>query len=106
MCLKYSWKTTFCQVTVSSNTRWAWRGYRFLTQDEPERFGQLVYDWDMQLIMNDRQLQTVERVRGFLEGSEAVEFKGLTAQEKYCWIEEVLIRFRYHRLKRDEKGSA
>ncbi len=54
--------------------------------------------------MNDGQLQTVERVRGFLEGSEAVEFRGLTAQEKYCWVEEVLIRFKYHRLKRGEKG--
>jgi len=54
--------------------------------------------------MNDGQLQTVEQVRQFLEGSEAVEFRGLTAQEKYCWIEEVLIRFRYHRLKRGEKG--
>ena len=54
--------------------------------------------------MNDGQLQTVERVRGFLEGSEAVEFRGLTAQEKYSWIEEVLIRFRCHRLKRGEKG--
>ncbi len=31
-------------------------------------------------------------------------FRGLTAQEKYCWVEEVLIRFRYHRLKRGEKG--
>jgi transposase InsO family protein len=58
----------------------------------------------MLLIMNDGQLQTVERVRGFLEGSEAVEYRGLTAQEKYYWIEEVLIRFRYHRLKRGEKG--
>jgi hypothetical protein len=58
----------------------------------------------MLLIMNDGQLQTVERVRGFLGGSEAVEFRGLTAQEKYCWIEEVLIRFKYHRLNRCEKG--
>jgi len=54
--------------------------------------------------MNDRQLQAVEQVRQFLEGSEAVEFRGLTAKEKYYWIEEVLIRFRYHRLKRAEKG--
>ena len=46
----------------------------------------------MMLIMNDGQLQTVEQVRGFLEGSEAVEFRGLTAQERYCRIEEVLIR--------------
>ena len=54
--------------------------------------------------MDDGQLQTVEQVRQFLEGSEAVEFRGLTAKEKYYWIEEVLIRFRYHRLKRSEKG--
>jgi transposase InsO family protein/transposase len=54
--------------------------------------------------MDDGQLQTVEQVRQFLEGSEAVEFRGLTAKEKYYWIEEVLIRFRYHRLKRAEKG--
>jgi len=54
--------------------------------------------------MNDKSLQTIEQVRQFLEGSEAVEFRGLTAKEKYRWIEEVLIRFRYHRLKRDEKG--
>jgi len=54
--------------------------------------------------MNDRQLQTVERVREFLEGGEVVEFRGLAAQEKYCWIEEVLIRFSYYRLKRGEKG--
>jgi len=54
--------------------------------------------------MNDGQLQTIEQVRGFLEGNEAVGFRGLTTKEKYYWIEEVLIRFRYHRLKRAEKG--
>ena len=37
-------------------------------------------------------------------GSEAIEFRGLTTEERYCWIKEVLIRFKYHRLKRDEKG--
>ena len=65
---------------------------------------QLVYDWDMQLIMNDKQLQTIEQVKQFLEGSEAIEFWGLTTEERYCWIKEVLIRFKYHCLKRDEKG--
>jgi len=54
--------------------------------------------------MNDEGLQTIEQVRQFLEGSEAVEFRGVTAKEKYRWIEEVLIRFRYHHLKRREKG--
>ena len=32
--------------------------------------------------MNDGQIQTVEQVRGFLEGSEVVEFRGLTTKEK------------------------
>ncbi len=73
-------------------------------QDESEGLRQLVYDWDMRLIMNEERLQTIEQVRQFLEGSEAVELRGLTAKEKYYWIEEVLIRFRYHRLKREEKG--
>ncbi|MFC1916782.1 integrase [Chloroflexota bacterium] len=58
----------------------------------------------MRLIMNDGNLQTMEQVKQLLEGSKAVEFRGLTAKEKYYWIEEVLIRFKYHRLKRAEKG--
>jgi len=58
----------------------------------------------MRLIMNDRKLQTIEQVRQFLRGSEALEFRALSVGEKYDWIEEVMIRFRYHRLKRAEKG--
>ena len=54
--------------------------------------------------MNDEKLKTIEQVKQFLEGSEAIEFRGLSAEEKYRWIEEVLTRFKYHRLKRDEKG--
>jgi len=54
--------------------------------------------------MNDGQLQTLEQVRGFLGGSEVVQFRGLAAQEKYHWIEGVMIRFGYHGLKRAEKG--
>ena len=55
--------------------------------------------------MNDEQLQTIEQVKQFLEGSEALEFRVLSVGEKYNWIEEVLIRFSYHRLKRTEKGE-
>ena len=54
--------------------------------------------------MNDGQLETVEQVRQLLEGSEVVEFRGLATKEKYYWIQEVLIRFKYHLLKRGEKG--
>ena len=54
--------------------------------------------------MNDGQLQTIEQVRQFLEGSKALEFRGLSAEEKYKWTETVLVRFSYLLLKRDEKG--
>jgi len=52
----------------------------------------------MRLVMSDGRLQTVERVRQFLKGSEVVEFSDLTAREKRYWIEEVLRRFEYHLL--------
>jgi len=52
-------------------------------QDESEKSGQLVYDWDMRLIMNDEQLQTIEQIKQFLEGSEPLEFRDLSTEEKY-----------------------
>src|SRR5512136_265007 len=73
-------------------------------QDEPERSGQLVYDWDMLLIMNDEQLQTIEEIKQFLEGSEPLEFRGLATEEKYKWIETVLVKFKYNELKKAKKG--
>ena len=54
--------------------------------------------------MNDEQLQTLEQVKDFIEGSQEVEFRGLNAREKYTWIEEVLKRFRYPKLKKEGKG--
>jgi transposase InsO family protein len=54
--------------------------------------------------MNDGQIQTIEQVREFIKGSEGIYFKGVKVREKYYWMEEVLIRFKYVRLKRAEKG--
>ena len=65
---------------------------------------QLVYDWDMQLIMNDKQIQTIEQVKQFLEGNEALEFRGLSTEEKYEWTETALVKFNYNGLKKAEKG--
>ena len=64
------------------------------TQGEPEEFRQLVYDWDMLLIMNDERMQTIEQARQFLEGGEALEFRDSSIEEKYKWIETVLVKFR------------
>jgi transposase InsO family protein len=58
----------------------------------------------MRLKMNDEQLQTLEEVKQFVEGSQAIAFKGINAEEKYIWIEEVLRKFKYQRVRRDGKG--
>jgi len=58
----------------------------------------------MQLIMNDERLQTIEQVKQFLAGSEAVDFGGVSVEGRYQWIETVLVRFKYYQLKRAEKG--
>ena len=58
----------------------------------------------MRLIMDDKSLQTVEQVQRFLEGSEGVEFKPLSREEKYEWTESVLMRFKYPKLSRAEKA--
>jgi transposase len=54
--------------------------------------------------MNDEKLQTLEQVQRFVEGSQLLEFEGGQTEEKYQWIEEVLRKFRYNRLKKEGKG--
>jgi len=54
--------------------------------------------------MNDDRLDTIEQVKQFLEGSNALEFGGVSGKERYSWIESILVRFTYQRLNRDEKG--
>ncbi len=39
--------------------------------------------------MNDKQLATIEQVKQFLEENKSVEFRGLSVEEKYDWIETV-----------------
>jgi transposase InsO family protein len=54
--------------------------------------------------MNDGRLQTIEQVKKFLEGSKVLEFRGLSMEEKYKWMEVGLVRFSYLRLNKTEKG--
>jgi len=60
----------------------------------PWRYG-VVYDWNMQLIMDDKQIQTLEQVKQFVDSSQTIEFRGINTNEKYQWIEEVLRKFKY-----------
>jgi transposase InsO family protein len=54
--------------------------------------------------MNDEDIQTIEQVKQFLAGSECLEFRGASLEERYRWLETVLVRFTYSRLNRAEKG--
>jgi transposase InsO family protein len=58
----------------------------------------------MRLMMNDENIKTIKQVRQFIEGSEGANFKGITVEEKYDWIERVLVKFRYIKLNKGEKG--
>lgn len=48
--------------------------------------------------MNDTQLKTIEQIRTFLRGSEAVSFSIQTTRDRYAWIESVLIRLKYTKI--------
>ena len=54
--------------------------------------------------MDDRELRTLEQVKGFIGSSKGIGFKGITLKEKYRWTEEVLRKFKYERLKKAGKG--
>ena len=54
--------------------------------------------------MNDDSVQTSQLIRQFLQGSDTVESEGVSIEVRYEWIETVLVRFQYARLKRADKG--
>jgi transposase InsO family protein len=58
----------------------------------------------MRVIMDDRHLQTIDKIASFLEGNDDVEFSAVSGEEKYEWIESVLRRFRYQKLRCGDKG--
>ncbi|PIY87203.1 MAG: integrase [Nitrospirae bacterium CG_4_10_14_0_8_um_filter_41_23] len=58
----------------------------------------------MNTIMNDMGLNTIEQIKSFLEGVREVEFHVRSTEEKYAWIQGVLIKFKYATLKKPDKG--
>ncbi len=55
--------------------------------------------------MNDTQLETIGQIRGFLAGTEAIEFSVESTPERYAWIQGTLIRLRYVSLSKGDKGE-
>ena len=54
--------------------------------------------------MNDTQIKTLEQVRRFLEGTGAVDLTIDAKEDRYVWIQQTLIRFRYRQLGKADKG--
>ena len=54
--------------------------------------------------MNDSDIQTLEQVRCFLQGTESVEFQVQGKDERYAWTEHTLRRFHYRTLGKAERG--
>ena len=54
--------------------------------------------------MNDTQLETLDQIRQFLEGTEAISFQIETKKTRYCWIQHTLVKFQYLKLSKPDKG--
>ncbi len=54
--------------------------------------------------MNDDDITTLEKVRQFLEGTEALALCIADKDERYAWIEHTLRRFRYRSLGKADRG--
>ena len=58
----------------------------------------------MVTFMNDKQIKTLDDVRGFLKGTAEVEFSIEDKGERYRWIQTTLVRFRYLTLGKKDRG--
>jgi hypothetical protein len=54
--------------------------------------------------MNDTQLETLDQVRQFLEGTEAVSFQIDSKKARYRWLQQTLVKFRYLQLSKTDRG--
>src|ERR1035437_7342293 len=59
----------------------------------------------MTINMDDTQITTLEQIQKVLGSGPGLEFKGLRREDRYAWIEEVIKRFDYFKLRRRAKGQ-
>jgi transposase InsO family protein len=54
--------------------------------------------------MNDSQISSIDEIEAFLNSSEAIEFVSESQEGVYTWVEDILVKFQYQILKKEEKG--
>ena len=63
------------------------------------------HHWVMIVDIQTRRLRTIEQLRAFVEGSEAVDFKAPGRDEAYGFVRDTLGRFGYRGLGKADKGA-
>lgn len=58
----------------------------------------------MTITMNDSHMMSITQIKQFLKFSQIIKFEGVSQKEKYLWLENVLYRFNYFRLRKKDKG--
>ena len=58
----------------------------------------------MIVTLQTQRVQTLEQVRAFVEGSEAVDFAGSDRAGVYTLVRRTLVKLDYHRLGKADKG--
>lgn len=53
--------------------------------------------------MNDSRIVSISQIKEFIKVSKDIEFRGAKQKEKYQWIETILFRFQYFKLRKKEK---
>lgn len=59
----------------------------------------------MMITMNDSHITSIAQIREFTKVARVIEFKGESKKEKYEWVDEVLVRFRYFSLRKKDKSN-
>lgn len=54
--------------------------------------------------MTDSHIVTLTQIKEFIKVDTAIKFKALSKKEKYEWINEVLVRFKYFTQRKKDKG--
>ena len=58
----------------------------------------------MIVTLQTQRVQTLDQVRAFVEGSEAVDFAGGDRAGVYTLVRRTLVKLNYHRLSKADKG--
>lgn len=54
--------------------------------------------------MNDSHMVSIAQIKEFVKVAKSIQFQGISRKEKYEWLEDVLLRFRYFVLRKKEKS--